>query len=154
MEAAMLQRILGGLTVALLAVSFSANNCSASSLEDSLAMPAERDACMKEFVPLRQEAEARGRLIKAASARRAPPEEACGLIGSFAQSEITMIQYVDANSAKCGIPPDAAGQLRAGHKNTEVMQKKICALAQQAQRRGPAGPVGDFDDIGVPPLVR
>ena len=141
------QRILGWLTIALLAVSFSGNSSSASPLDDSLAVPAERDACMKEFVPLRQEAEARGKLIKAASERHAPPDEACKLIGSFRQSEIRMIRYIEANSATCGISPELADQLRAGHKNTEAMQRMVCAVARQAQRGGPAGPVGDFDDI-------
>ena len=154
MDAAMVQRILGWLTIALLAASVSGNSSSASSLEDSVAAPAERDACRKEFVPLRREAEERGKLIKAASERHAPPDEACELIGNFAQSEIKMIKYVDANSTKCGIPPQVGDQLRAGHKNTEAMQKKVCAMAQQATRGGPARPVGDFDHIGAPPLVR
>jgi len=30
--------------------------------------------------------------------------------------------------------------LRAGHKNTEKMQKQVCAVAQQVQQRAPAGP--------------
>jgi hypothetical protein len=98
--------------------------------------------------------EERGKLIKAASERHAPPGEECELIGNFGQSEIKMIKYVDANLTKCGIPPQVAEQLRAGHKNTEVMRKKICAVAQQVQWRGPAGPVGDFDYVGAPPLVR
>jgi hypothetical protein len=149
----MVQRILGWSTIALLAVSFSGNNSSASPLEDSLAASAERDACTKEFVPLREEAVARGKLIKAASERRAPPDEACKLIGNYGQSETKMIKYIEANSAKCGFPPEIADQLKAGHKDTEAMQKKVCTVAQQAQRGGPAGPVGDFDDIGAPPLV-
>jgi hypothetical protein len=150
----MVQRILGRVTTALLAASVCGSNSSASPLEDNLAAPAERDACMKELVPLRKEAEERGKLIKAASERHAPPDEACKLIGNFSLSEIKMIKYVDANSTKCGIPPQVADRLRAGHKNTEITQKKTCAAAQQAQRGGPTGPVGDFDHIGVPPLVR
>jgi hypothetical protein len=98
------------------------------------------EACMKNFVPLREEAEKRGKLIKAASERHAPPDEACKLIGNFGQSEIKMIKYVEANAAKCGIPPQIGDQLKAGHKNTEAMQKKVCSVAQQAQTRGPAGP--------------
>jgi hypothetical protein len=105
------------------------------------------EACMNGFASLRQEAEARGKLIKAASERHAPPDEACKLIGSFRQSEIRMIRYIEANSATCGISPELADQLRAGHKNTEAMQRMVCAVARQAQRGGPAGPVGDFDDI-------
>jgi hypothetical protein len=57
-----------------------------------------------------------------------------------------MIKYVEANTTKCGIPPQVADQLKGGHKNTEAMQKKVCDVALQQQRgRGPAGPVGDFD---------
>ena len=98
------------------------------------------EACMKGFVPLREEAERRGKLIKAASDRKAPPDEACKLIGNFGQAELKMIKYVETNSAKCGIPPQIADQLKNGHKNTEKMQTQVCNVAQQVQSRGPAGP--------------
>jgi hypothetical protein len=98
------------------------------------------DACMKGFVPLREEAERRGKMIKAASDRKAPPDEACKLIKNFGQAEMKMIAYVQTNSAKCGIPPQIADQLKNGHKNTEKMQNQVCAVAQQAATRGPAGP--------------
>ena len=98
------------------------------------------DECMKQFVPLREEAEKRGKLIKAASDRHASPDEACKLIGSFGQSEIKMIKYVETNASKCGIPAQIADQLKNGHKNTETMQKKVCTVAQQGPQRGPAAP--------------
>ena len=98
------------------------------------------DACMRAFVPLREEAEKRGKMIKVASERHAPPDEACKLIGNFSQAEIKMIKYVETHAAKCGIPPQISDQLKNGHKNTENMQKKVCAVAQQQQQRGPAGP--------------
>jgi len=98
------------------------------------------EACMKGFVPLREEAEKRGKLIKAASDRHAAPDEACKLIANFGQSEVKMINYIKENAAKCGIPPQIGEQLQAGHKNTEAMRTKVCAVAQQAQTRGPAGP--------------
>ena len=98
------------------------------------------DECMKGFVPLREEAEKRGKLIKAASDRHAPPDEACKLIGNFGQSEIKMIKYVESHAAKCGIPQQIADQLKNGHKNTEGMQKKVCQIAQQQKQKGPAGP--------------
>ena len=95
---------------------------------------------MKGFVPLREEAEKRGKMIKAASERHAPPDEACKLIASFSQSEMKMIKYVETNSAKCGIPPQIADQLKTGHKNTEAMQAKVCNVAEQMKTRGPSGP--------------
>jgi hypothetical protein len=98
------------------------------------------DQCMKAFLPLREEAEKRGKLIKAASERHAPPDEACKLIGNFSQAEVKMLNYVLANAAKCGIPPQIPDQLKAGHKNTETMMKKVCEVAQQQQQKGPAGP--------------
>jgi hypothetical protein len=98
------------------------------------------EQCMKAFVPLREEAEKRGKLIKAASDRHAPPEEACKLIGNYSQAELKMIKYVQVNAAKCGIPPQISDQLKNGHKNTETMQQKVCSVAQQQQQRGPAGP--------------
>jgi hypothetical protein len=98
------------------------------------------DECMKGFLPLRQEAEKRGKLIKAASDRHSPPDEACRLIGNFGQSEMKMIKYVEMHAAKCGIPPQISVQLKNGHKNTESMQQKVCAVAQQQQQRGPTGP--------------
>ena len=96
------------------------------------------DTCMKEFMPLREEAEKRGKLIKAASDRHAAPDEACKLIKNFGQSEIKMIKFIESHETKCGIPAQVADQLKNGHKNTETMQTKVCAVAQQP--RGPAGP--------------
>jgi hypothetical protein len=98
------------------------------------------EQCMKQFVPLREEAERRGKLIKAASDRHAPPDEACKLIGNYSQAEIKMIKYVESHQAKCGIPQQIADQLKAGHKNTEKLESKVCAVAKQVQQRGPAGP--------------
>jgi hypothetical protein len=99
------------------------------------------DACMKGFVPLREEAEKRGKLIKAASERKAPPDEACKLIAAFGQSETKMIKYIEANAQKCGIPPQIGDQLKAGHKNTEALQQKVCTVAQQmVQQKAAAAP--------------
>ena len=79
-----------------------------------------------------------------------------------------MIRYVEANSARCEIAPEIAGQLRAGHQHTEAAQKKLCVMAnlasselslsdvlgQPPQRRGKSELIGDFDDIGGPPPAR
>ena len=98
------------------------------------------DACMKNFVPLREEAEKRGKLIKAASDRHAQPDEACKLIESFSKAELKMMEYVKLNSEKCGIPPQISEQMKKGHAGTEAMLKKVCTAAQAQQQRGPAGP--------------
>ncbi|QOG18339.1 MULTISPECIES: hypothetical protein [Bradyrhizobium] len=98
--------------------------------------------CMKAFLPLREEAEKRGKLIKAASDRHAPPDEACKLIRNFSQAETNMLKYIEKNSAKCGIPAQVGAQMKEGHKNTEAMTTKVCNVAQQMQQQQarPAGP--------------
>jgi hypothetical protein len=142
----MMQRILGWLTIALLAVSFSGNNSFANPLEDSLAVLAERDSCMKEFVSLRDETVARLRLFRAAIKGHAPSDEACKLVRNYGQSRIKMIEYVEANWTKCRSPLLVADKLKASRKDTEAIQKKVCAEL--------ADPVGDFDNIGVASPVR
>src|SRR5258708_24247516 len=92
------------------------------------------DECMKGFVPLREDAEKRGKLIKAASDRHAPPDEACKLIAGFGQSEIKMIKYVETNAAKCGIPPQIADQLKTGHATTAKRQTQRCHAAHPPQQ--------------------
>jgi hypothetical protein len=98
------------------------------------------DACMKAFVPLREEAEKRGKAIKAAGERHARPDEACKLIESYSQAEIKMVKYVTQNATKCGIPPQIPEQLKKGHEGTQAMLKKICGMAQAQQQQAPAGP--------------
>jgi hypothetical protein len=97
-------------------------------------------ACMNGFIPLREDAEKKGKLIKAASDRHASPDEACGIIRNYGVAELKMVKYVESNSAKCGIPAQVADQLRAGHKSTEALEKKVCGVAEQIKTRGPAGP--------------
>ena len=93
------------------------------------------DECMQGFVPLREEAEKRGKLIKAASDRHAPPDEACKLIGNFGQSEIKMIKYVESHAAKCGIPQQIADQLKNGHKNTETCRRRSARWRNSSSRK-------------------
>jgi hypothetical protein len=98
------------------------------------------DDCMKQFLPLRDEAEKRGKLIKAASEHHAPPDEACKLIGNFAQAEIKMMKYIEGNAARCQIPPQIGEQLKRGHEATSKMQQKVCQAAEQMKNQKPAGP--------------
>lgn len=92
--------------------------------------------CQNGFTPLRADAEAKAKLIQAAGKRKAPPQEACKLIGNFAQAEVKMIKFVETNAQKCGIPAQVAEQMKKGHANTSQLQQRICAAAAQ----GPAGP--------------
>lgn len=102
------------------------------------------DACKMQFLSLREEAEKRGKMIKAASDRQASPGEACKLIGDYGQAELRMIEYVQSHAATCGIPPHIGEQLKSAHETTDALHKKACKVAQQMRRGAPAGPTGDF----------
>ena len=97
--------------------------------DTSLPGQTERDACAKEYVPLRKEAEEHGKLIKAATERHAPPEETCKLIGNFGRSEIRMIKYIDVNWTRCGISA-------AGRRPTQGRPQKYCGHAEEGLRDG------------------
>ena len=116
--------------------------------DPSMGGPGPSEACMKGFMPLREEAEKRGKLIKVASDRHAPPEEACKLIGSFAQAEIKMIKYVETHASQCGIPQQVMDQLKKGHKNTEGIEQKVCGAAQQAAQQQKAAAPSLSDVLG------
>jgi hypothetical protein len=137
-----IRRLIAPLAVAVVTV-----HASLAFAQDAIPAPppqsASTDECMKGFSPLRTEAEKRGRLIKGASERHAPPGEACKLIANFGHAEIEMIRYVESRAATCGIAPQVAEQLKTGHTHTENMQKKVCEVAQRQQQSGPFGP-GDF----------
>jgi hypothetical protein len=122
---------------------------SAALAQDTLSKPSseEQAACIKGFTPLRADAETKAKMIKVASERHAPREEACKLMGDYGAAEAALIKYIEANAIQCGIR--ASGwlleQLKVGHKNTERVQQNVCAIAEQA-RRQLRGPVGDFPD--------
>lgn len=106
---------------------------------------------MRDFTPLREEAERRGKLIQAAGKnKKTTPIEACKLFKNFSQAEIKMIKYVEANSARCGIPSQIGDQLKANHKGTEGIQQKVCTVAEQMQKGGgPAAAPGLSDVLGT-----
>jgi hypothetical protein len=101
--------------------------------------PAQMQECMKEFMPMREDAEKKGKMIKAASDRHATADEACKLIKVYGAAESKMISYVERNGKRCGIPSQVDDQLKGSHKNTEMMTQKVCNVAQQAQARS-SGP--------------
>jgi len=98
------------------------------------------DECMKQFLPMREEAERRAKLLKVAGEKHAGPDEACKLVKSFVEAELKMLKYVQTNAARCQIPPQIGEQLGKGLKRNEEMRTKICNAAEQMAKQGPAGP--------------
>jgi hypothetical protein len=95
--------------------------------------------CFAEFAPLKAEAEKRGQAVKAATEKKEKParEEVCALIKRYSDAEAHVLKFIKANSAKCGIPPEAAGQMTANHGRTLKTVNAICSGGG-----GPAKPTG------------
>jgi hypothetical protein len=108
---------------------------------------AEQQECMEKFAPLRQDAEKRAQAIKAASERKAPPKEACGLITSYVQAEAKLVNYVTTKQTACGIPAEIPKQLKANQAKSQQMMKVVCQAASQPQG-GPAAPPSLSEALG------
>jgi hypothetical protein len=94
--------------------------------------------CIKEFLRLRNDTEQKGKAIKAASERKASPQEACKLFNAFTTSEAKLIKYASNNSVWCGIPEQAVQQMKVGHAKATEIRTKVCRAAAAPQ--APAGP--------------
>ena len=96
--------------------------------------------CMKDFVPLRAEAEKRGLAVKAATSQKdkASREEVCALLKRYSEAESRIVKFIKANAVSCGIPPEAGTQMKANHDRTLKTVSQVCAVAAG----GPARPTG------------
>lgn len=95
--------------------------------------------CFKDFEPLKAEAEKRGKLIQAATSKKekASREEVCALFKNYSAAEARLVKFIKENAQWCGIPPEAATQMKANHDRTLRTQNQICSVAG-----GPAKPTG------------
>jgi hypothetical protein len=85
--------------------------------------------CMKDFAPLREDAEKKAGLIRTASQKKAPREEICKLITNFSAAEGKMVNFIETKSASCGIPKQIATQMKASHERTLKARTQVCAAA-------------------------
>lgn len=95
--------------------------------------------CYKDFQPLKEEAEKRGKMIQAATSKKdkASREEVCALFKNYSAAEAKLVKFIKENAQWCGIPPEAATVMKANHDRTLRTQNQICSVAG-----GPAKPTG------------
>ena len=132
--------------------------------------------CFKDFLPLRDETQKRGLLIKAAQDRGSPTrEEMCQLIKNLSVAEAKMVKFVADNHVSCGIPVEVVTQMKTGHGNTLKARQNVCSggpaaaskaappmpkLSDELGLRGIAGQstesggTGTFDTLTGNPLAR
>jgi hypothetical protein len=94
--------------------------------------------CMKQFLPMRAEAEKRAGVLQAGISKKKPPPELCHLFRSFSEAEDKVVKFAVANQAGCGIPPDAVAMMKKNHAKTTEVRDKVCSVAEKpAQPPGP-----------------
>jgi hypothetical protein len=98
--------------------------------------------CMKDFMPLRSEAEKRAKAVQAAG-KQASPQQACELIGRFVEAEAKVVAFAEREGAWCGIPPQAVATMKENHGKSQAVRKRVCQVAANgggavAAPRGPS----------------
>ena len=93
--------------------------------------------CFKEFQPIKAEAEKRGLVLQAAIKKKVTREEACTLMKSYAAAEAKVVKFITDNAQACGIPGEAATQMKANHTRTLKTQAQVCAAGAAAKPAGP-----------------
>ena len=110
----------------------------------------QRSACVDDFMPLRQEVDKRFEAAKKGIDKRAGASEMCSLLTKFAQSESTLIKFVEKNGASCPFPPNLLETIKASHGTTEGYRKQACTAAAAPPRPArPAEPT--LSDALAPP---
>ena len=105
---------------------------------------------MKDFLPLRLDAEKKAQAIHAASERKATPKEACGLFNAFVTAETKVLKFAEANAKSCGIPPEAITEIKKGHAAALGIRGKVCQAAAQMQQHPAAPSLGEA--LGASPV--
>lgn len=112
--------------------------------------PQQAPAACQNLLVLRDNTQKAGAALKAASEKKAAPEEACKLFKAFVGAESKMIKALEENSQACGVPLDAIKQVKAQHVNVGKMAKQVCDAAAAGPR--PTGP--SFGEVlGSTPAV-
>ena len=96
--------------------------------------------CMKDFAPLRAEAEKRAMALKATMEKKPSREEACAMFKTFSAAESKMVKYIQENAQWCGIPAQVPAQMKANHSRMLKTQNQICNGGGIAGAQKPSGP--------------
>ncbi|MBX3519472.1 MAG: hypothetical protein KF835_05565 [Xanthobacteraceae bacterium] len=103
--------------------------------------PQQQNPCETEFRTLRTELENRGKSLQEAGKRKASPKELCARLSGYAASESKMLKFFVSKAQTCGVPPEAAENLKKSQVKTAELRTKVCNAAnnpQQQQQQSPS----------------
>jgi len=115
---------------------------------------AQAPPCMAEFAPLRTETEKRAAALKAAAAKRVPPQELCQLFARFIESEAKVVKFMEKNAASCGIPAQIVSTTKSNHVKSGQTKEKVCSAAASGASQATRGPaLGDALGVREAPIA-
>jgi len=115
---------------------------------------AQAPPCMTEFAPLRTETEKRAAALKAAAAKRVPPQELCQLFTRFIESEAKVVKFMEKNAASCGIPAQIVSTTKSNHVKSGQTKEKVCSAAASGGGQATRGPaLGDALGVREAPIA-
>lgn len=91
--------------------------------------------CQGDFDRLRGDLQNKGKSLQEAGKRKATPKELCSRINGYQAAESKMLKFLTTKAQECGIPPEAADNLRKSQTKTAELRTKICNAANNP---GPA----------------
>jgi hypothetical protein len=104
----------------------------------------------KALLTMRDEVQKHGNALQSANKRRASVQTACKLFKNFIAAEAKMIRAIERDGGRCGVPADAALQIKSNHAQSVKVGRQVCEAAEQASR--PAGP-SLSDALGMTPPI-
>jgi hypothetical protein len=87
------------------------------------------DQCRQRYDALWQDVEAKGEPIGDASQAgngRLSAHTACKLVTIYEEAERRMLDFIEANSNKCGVPHEFVEKNRIHHAMTEKLKGQVC----------------------------
>lgn len=96
--------------------------------------------CIKDFMPLRQDAEKRAGAIRSAIERKAATPELCKAFKEYGTAEEKLMKFAETNNVWCGIPLEMVKGMKANHVKTVKMRDQVCNGARPGGGGAPPPP--------------
>jgi len=104
---------------------------SAPAIRTASAQVAQAPSPCEGFLPLRDDAQKKGKAIGDAEKRHADRKLICTLVSSFSIAEEKAVKYLEANHTWCGVPPQVIASAKATHEKTLHFRQVVCTAAPQ-----------------------
>ncbi|MFS8037662.1 hypothetical protein ACI7BZ_12000 [Xanthobacter sp. AM11] len=102
---------------------------SAALAASALAAGAARADCQSDVLSIRQELEEKGKVLSAASKKKADPQTLCPLFRAYTAAEGKWVKFLTDNADWCQIPPQAIEQAKLSNKKAVDIRNKVCEAA-------------------------